>query len=45
MLNKILKEPFSSQETQLKDDFDKIKGDKPQNDDITIIGVKIWVKL
>jgi len=41
MLKKILKEPFSSQEIQLKDDFDKIKGDKPQNDDITIIGVKI----
>jgi len=31
--------PFDSQETLLKDEFAKIKGDKPQSDNITFIGL------
>ena len=38
ILSKIVKEPFNSQETHLKDELEKIKGDKPQSDNITVIG-------
>jgi len=38
ILGKVTKEPFNSQETHLKDEFEKVKGDKPQSDNITVIG-------
>ena len=38
LLKKVAQELFNSQEINFRDEVDKIKGDKPQSDNITVIG-------
>ena len=40
ILGKISKESFKSQEKSFSDEFTQIKGDKPQADNVTVLGFK-----